>query len=119
MKRNPDWVRLVGRGLWAVLDLVLRLAAKAKGVNMADVRRTPAKRGAPATYQARWRISYVDTDGVITDRVVRVRRVDHRSQKLYAWCETRQGLRTFKLAGVRSAQDASTGRTVNPMTWAP
>ena len=80
--------------------------------------RPHTRRGAPATYQARWRISYVDTDGVITDRVVRVRRVDLRSQKLYAWCETRQGLRTFKLGGVRSTQDASTGRTINPAQWA-
>lgn len=113
----PWWHRLIVKSVQAVLTLVSAVFGKVMGVDMAKVRRMPGKRRPPATYQARWRISYVDVDGVITERVVRVRRINLKTQRLYAWCETRQGLRTFKLSGVKSAHDASTGRPVTPAQW--
>ena len=74
-------------------------------------------RVAPQNYLARWRVSYLDADGVITERVIRVTKVQPKLEKLQVWCELRKDRRTFNMAGLRTINDAKTGAVVDFAAW--
>jgi len=76
---------------------------------------TPAPR--PDDYLARWRVDYVDFDGVVTERVIRVVKVQPRLEKLQVWCELRRDQRTFNFSGLRAIHDFDTGLPVAFDQW--
>jgi len=61
----------------------------------------------------RWRIEYVDQQGVLTWRTIRIEHLNLRKLSVEAFCETRQEHRTFFLRSMRKATDPVSGYEVD------
>lgn len=66
---------------------------------------------------ARWEIDYTDAAGERTRRIVRVKQVQPRAQRLHVWCELRQDDRTLLFSGVRRIVDPETGELLDLNRW--
>lgn len=72
---------------------------------------------APQAYLARWMVRYVDGEGVVTTRVIRIIQVKPRLRQFVVWCELRNDRRTFAFGGLQSITDAQTNAPVDLPTW--
>jgi hypothetical protein len=102
----------------AIVLLIYARMRRRYGKPKAGVTHNPgASVSRPDTYLARWKVSYCDFDGVITERIIRIVEVQPRLEKLHVWCELRQDRRTFNLHGLRDIEDAETGLPVDISQW--
>lgn len=71
------------------------------------------KRNGGSQAQDRWRIRYVDAEGVTTERVIKVIALVPETGHIDAWCELRGDTRTFVASRVQEAVDVETGEIVD------
>ncbi len=72
---------------------------------------------APEKFIAWWRVKYVDREGVLTERVIRVKTVRPRVGEFQVWCELRKDTRTLLFTGLQDIVDIQTGEVIDLPVW--